>query len=244
MSFPRVLLDWMPSSAASDADAGVEDGSSNLTRFSRTPPWCVSSLGLTGSGLPSWPFATLVLFALPRLRIDFRFRHTCWSQVPRHSFETLPTCLIHNRSASGNRRPSLPQTIPFCSDTNHGTRSCVLSKIPGIDEPRLQSLLTAPDARSLATFMKKRSPNSNESPAHVLPCSRSKASLPSGPFLNLAIVSPAKVGIPRQNRVIMCKLSSQPALQCKPRRSHLCLQRPHCRLDVTVCLVVSPRRFL
>ena len=55
-----------------------------------------------------------------------------------------------------------------------------------------QSLLTAPDARSLASFMKMRSPNSNESPAHVLPCSRSQGVLSWGPFLNLAIVSPAK----------------------------------------------------
>ena len=56
-----------------------------------------------------------------------------------------------------------------------------------------EALLTIPDARSLASFMKKRSPNSKESLAHFLPCSRSQDVLPSGPFLNLAIVSPAKV---------------------------------------------------
>ena len=102
-----------------------------------------------------------------------------------------------------------------------------------------QSLMTAPDVRSLASFMKKRSPNSNESPAHFLPCSRSQSVLLSGPFLNLAIVSPAKDGIHVKTgsscascRPSLLSSANLVALTC-------CLQRPHCRFDVTVCLVVS-----
>ena len=132
VSFPRVLLDWMPSSsAASDADAGAEDGSSNLTRFSRTP-WCVSSLGLTGPHL-SWPFppsfsSLCIGCAWLSLYIDLRFRHTCWSQVPRHSFEILPTCLIPT-FCFGQLTPKPSTNNSVCSDTNHGTSACVLSKM-------------------------------------------------------------------------------------------------------------------
>ena len=67
----------------------------------------------------------------------------------------------------------------------------MLSKIPGFDEPRFPVSLDS----SSGLFMKKRSPNFDESPAHFRPCSRSQGVLPSEPFLNLVIVSPAKVGI-------------------------------------------------
>ena len=83
-------------------------------------------------------FATFFLFALPRLRLA-EPQHR--PQVPAHLLVADLTALLRDLANLSDPNVLLrtidAQANSVLSDTNHATRPCVLSKIPGNDEPRL-----------------------------------------------------------------------------------------------------------